>query len=85
MVTVDIQELEKRLPEVMSMVKDGETVEVLEDGKAVARLTPVERRYSQEEAQAFIDEMDRLAAEISKYVTVPVDAVQIVREIRRDL
>lgn len=85
MIIVDTRELEERPAEVLRHIKGGETVQLVEDGIAIARITPIQRAYSPEEAQAFIDKLDRMAEEIGKYLPDHVDAVEAVREIRREL
>lgn len=71
--------------DVLRRVKQGETVEVMEDGKVVARLTPARDSHSRQETAEFIADVHRMAAEVNKYVRGPVDADEIVREIRREL
>ncbi len=89
--TIEARELAEHAAEVVRQVKSGETIRVLEEGIPIAVITPAaptkpeHRPYSQEEAEAFIAEMHQLAEEIGKHVTGPVDAVQAVREIRREL
>jgi antitoxin (DNA-binding transcriptional repressor) of toxin-antitoxin stability system len=85
MVTIDVRELEEHPAEVMRQVKGGETVQLVEGGKAVATITPAQRPYSEEEAKAFLAELQRMAGEIGKYLPKHVDAVEAVREIRREL
>ena len=85
MVTIDVKDLEEHPAEVMRQVKSGETVQLVEGGRTVATITPVQYPFSEEQAKAFLAELERMAEEIGKYLPKPVDAVEAVREIRRDL
>ena len=85
MKSIGEEELAARIDEVLGMVKQGETVEVVRDGKVVARVMPPEenRQRDQKEIETFIAAMDQIEKEVSKHITGPVDAVEIVREGRR--
>ena len=87
MVIVDVRELEARPAEIVRQVKSGETVQLVEGGRAVATITPVQSQppYSQEEATAFLAELERMAEEIGKYWPEGVSAVDAVRDVRREL
>ena len=82
---ISANELAARIDEVLGMVKQGETVEVVRDGKVVARFVPPEEdeQREKEEVEAFLTIMDQIEKEVSKHITGPVDAVEIVREGRR--
>lgn len=83
-----VAEISKYLPEeVVRQVKSGETVQLVEGGKAVATITPVQSQppYSQEEAKAFLAEIERIAEELGKYWPDGVSAVDAVRDVRREL
>jgi antitoxin (DNA-binding transcriptional repressor) of toxin-antitoxin stability system len=67
---------------------EGATIDVVDQGQVIARLVPAPRKRSAEEiAQglAVLDEMEKLAQEISASISGDVDAVQMVRDIRRDV
>jgi antitoxin (DNA-binding transcriptional repressor) of toxin-antitoxin stability system len=94
MVTIDVGDFEKHPAEVVRQVRSGQTVQLVEGGRAVGTITPVtpvtavtpiQRPYSEEQAKAFLDELERMATEIGKYLPKQVDAVEAVREIRREL
>ncbi len=87
MVTIDVRELEEHAAEVVRQVKSGETVQLVEDGRKVATITPVQpqRPYSEEEGRAFLAELERMAEEIGKYWPEGVSAVDAVRDVRREL
>ena len=68
------------------MREERETITVTYRGKAVATLTPVvDDSEISEKREAVLEEMDRLAAEISKTWPAGVSAVEAVREQRREL
>lgn len=87
MKTLGAKDLIKRIDEILLMVEQGETVEIVNKGKVVARLVPPEenRQRDQKEIEAFIAAMDQIENEVSKHITGPVDAVEMIRDIRRDL
>lgn len=45
--TVGMRELSQRTAEIMALVRSGETVEVTDRGKTVARIVPAADRYEQ--------------------------------------
>lgn len=87
MKTLEVCELKDRIDEILRLVEEeGETIEVTDNGKVVVRLVPGDQsqRPTKQELQAFWANIDRLAAEISSYLPGKVDAVEIVREGRRE-
>ncbi len=82
---ISIQDLEERLREILQQVQTGESVEVVDDGRTLARVVPVPKAYSAHDVDTFIETLDQMAAEISKHLPDQVDAVVAVREVRRDL
>ena len=85
MTTIDIRELEEHPAEIMQRVKSGEAMQLTQHGRPIATLTPVTRVYSEEEGRAFLAQLDEMASELAKYLPEHVDAVETVREIRREL
>ncbi|HET6261123.1 MAG TPA: hypothetical protein VFG99_02650 [Chloroflexia bacterium] len=86
MATIDISELEQHPIEIIQRVKSGETIEVNEGGTVVVRLTPTQNVAPTWNAQEETwTDLDALVQEISKYLPEHVDAVESVREIRREL
>jgi antitoxin (DNA-binding transcriptional repressor) of toxin-antitoxin stability system len=86
MLTIDVKDLEAHPTEVVRQVKGGETVQLVEDGRAVATITPVtpvQRPRSEEQVKAFLAELERLAQEIGKHWPEGVSAVDAVRDVRR--
>jgi antitoxin (DNA-binding transcriptional repressor) of toxin-antitoxin stability system len=82
-----VRELKERIDEILHLVEEGETVEVVDRGKVVVRLVPGNQPEQAEKRdhEAFWKGIDRYAAEIDSYMPEKVDAVEIVREGRRDL
>jgi antitoxin (DNA-binding transcriptional repressor) of toxin-antitoxin stability system len=86
MATIDISELEQHPTEIIQRAKDGETIEVNEGGTVVARLTPPQEAMPVWNAhEETWTDLDALVQEISKYLPEHVDAVEAVREIRREV
>lgn len=82
-----VRELKERIDEILRLVEEGETVEVIDRGKVVVRLVPGDQpqQSTRQDLEAFWENIDRLTARISSYLPEKVDAVEIVREGRRDL
>lgn len=85
MLTVDIHELEEHTREVLRQVEDGETVEVTNQGRAVARLIPIAQLENKQAAEAHPIDINTLVDEISAYWPEGVSAVDAVRDVRRDI
>lgn len=83
--TIAIGDLRERTSEVSLLIKSGETIEITEDGETIAHLVPAWRPAHQQGERATWTNLDALVEEISKYLPEHVDAVEAVREIRRDL
>ena len=68
-------------------MRAGETVEITDQGQAVAVLMPVQNQTTVpldiEERQAALARMDALAEEIGKGLTGQIDVTEILREMRR--
>ena len=89
MITVVKHEFIERISEILDMVvENGETIEITDHGKVIAHVVPVsEPKQSVEEndAAAWAD-LKRIASELAPYWSDKnVDAVEIVRDVRRDL
>jgi hypothetical protein len=69
----------------VQLVEGGRAVATITPVTPVTAVTPIQRPYSEEQAKAFLDELERMATEIGKYLPKQVDAVEAVREIRREL
>jgi prevent-host-death family protein len=88
MKTLGVDELTERINEILRIVEEeGETIEVTKRGKVIAHLVPVRgaQQPAKRDLKAFFAEMDRLAAEIGAHWKGDMDAVEAVRDVRRDL
>lgn len=99
------QGLEERIDTLLRMVEEGESFEIVDQGRVIALLTPPRSRehpdeqdyddimwepteFSPSREQELKDlwaSIDALAAQISEHSPRQIDAVEIVREGRRDL
>lgn len=84
---VGIRELKTNASELVRRVREqGEIIDITYYGEVVARLVPVkEVKTKPEELAELWAEMDRLAQEVSAQWTGSPDAVEAVREGRREL
>ena len=88
MKTLKANELVERINEILRMVKEeGETIEVTEQGKVIARVVPANEpeKPVKRDLKSFWEETDRLAAEIGSHWKGDMDAVEAVRDVRREL
>jgi antitoxin (DNA-binding transcriptional repressor) of toxin-antitoxin stability system len=88
MITVAKHEFIKRISEILDMaVENGETIEITDHGKIIAHVVPMSEPEQPDERdlKTFWTNIDQLAAKISAYLPEKVDAVEIVREGRREL
>ena len=87
MKTLGKQELTERIDEILRLVKEkGETFEVMEHGEVVAHIGPAREPQPsiKPPLTPFWEKMERLATKIDAYLPDKVDAVEIVREGRRE-
>ncbi len=85
MTTIELHELQEKATEIIHQARDnGEPVEVTEHGTVLAFLVPVYSEHSGEDGEAEMD-LETLVAEISKYLPERVDAVEVIRDIRREI
>jgi antitoxin (DNA-binding transcriptional repressor) of toxin-antitoxin stability system len=85
---LDVQELKERIDELLRLVKEkGEIIEVTEKGKVIARLVPTTdpKQSSTKSDDPAWDALKRIAEELDPYWPKDVDAVEAVRDVRRDL
>ena len=88
MKTLEVGELIEHIDEVLRMVEEeGETIEITSNGEVIAHLVPVGRpKSSAEPAKRDVwADLDLLAAEISAHWPADVNAVDAVRDVRREL
>ncbi len=95
---LEVRELRERIDALLLLIKEkGETVKLIEQGEVVARMVPPKehegdqqkrpesRKAQEQELKDFWDRIDQLANEIGTHAPEHLDAVQIVREGRREL
>ena len=92
MASIGVDELRTRTSEVLRRVReDGETIDVTDGGKIVARMVPVEQPRDEPEVEdsdamlAWMRNMEPLIAELGKKWPKGVWAVEAVLHVRRDL
>ncbi len=87
MITVGVRELREDLSKLLQRVREeGEVIEVTIHGEPVARVIPMKRPAPvPEELSKQWVELDQLAAEIAARWIGEPDAVEAVREQRREL
>ncbi|GAC1483902.1 MAG: hypothetical protein NVS2B12_38760 [Ktedonobacteraceae bacterium] len=85
--SLEVQELRERIDEILHMLEEHETVEVIDHGKVIAHLVPVSepKQSGKRDVHAFWRKIDQLAAQVGTHLPEKVDAVQIIREGRREL
>ena len=88
MITVVKHEFIERISEILDMVvENGETIEITDHGKVIAHVVSANepKQAGERDLKTFWANIDQLAAKISAYLPEKVDAVEIVREGRREL
>jgi prevent-host-death family protein len=88
MKTLRANELVEHIDEILRMVEEeGESIDVTKRGKVIAHLIPAsEQKSSVEEKDAAArEELKRIASELGPYWPENTDAVEIVRDVRREL
>ncbi len=84
---LEIRELADRIKEILRLIEDGETIEIIDKGKVIAHVVPTnapEKAIEKSDAAAW-DDLKRLAVELDPYWPENTDAVETVRNVRRDL
>ncbi len=81
-------ELAERINELLRLIEEeGETIEITDRGKIIARVVPTSKpkqTVEESDAAAWAD-LKRIASELDPYWPKNVDAVDIVRDVRREL
>jgi antitoxin (DNA-binding transcriptional repressor) of toxin-antitoxin stability system len=86
MKTIGVRELTERINEILRLVEEGETIALTDHDEVIAHLVPT--HTSQEDIKkdsAAWENLKRIASELEPYWPKGVDAVDIVRDVRRDL
>ncbi|HZU66876.1 MAG TPA: hypothetical protein VFA09_06325 [Ktedonobacteraceae bacterium] len=84
----EVDKLKQRIEEILRMVEEkGESIDVTRGGKVIAHLIPASEpeKPVKRDSQDFLERLDRLAAEIGAAWKGNMDAVEAVRDVRRDL
>ena len=86
MSSVGVRELKEHTSEIVRRVREnGETIDITYRGKVVATIAP-KRTLDSERDRAFWERVDQLRRDIAAHMgPEPVDAVELVREQRRNL
>jgi antitoxin (DNA-binding transcriptional repressor) of toxin-antitoxin stability system len=85
---INVEELREHIDELLQLIKEkGEIIEVTEKGKVIARLMPTieSKQSSTKSDDPAWDALKRIAEELDPYWPKDVDAVEAVRDVRRDL
>lgn len=82
---VGVRELKAKTSDVLRRVEHGETVEITNHGRVVARLVPALPPAQHDEALAVLADMEQLAAEIGARDLAPIDTATLMHEERRAL
>jgi prevent-host-death family protein len=83
---VGIRELKNRASEIVRDVRENrEVIDVTYRGRIVARIIPVDGNASESQAADAWADLDALGREIAKRWPPGVNAVDAVREVRREL
>ena len=88
MVAIHIDDLRERTDEILRRLQEtGETVEIRDDDRTIARLVPIADDAAAREAEtaAIWDDLERLSVEIGRRWPAGVSAAAAVRDDRRDL
>ncbi len=88
MITVTKHKFIEQFREILlKVVEEGETIEITDNGEVIAHVVPAKKpkQLGKRDIKTSQRDTDRLAAKISAYSPEKVDAVKIIREMRRDL
>ena len=88
MKTLEVRELKECFDEILRLVvEEGETIEITEDGEAIARIVPTykSRRPVKKSNDAAWADLHRIAKEIGAHWKNDMSAVEAVRDVRREL
>ena len=85
MKTMEAEELEANISEVLHDVESGETVAVMRDGQVVVRMVPAQQKRLARDANGAWSELLRLRDEISADWPEGVSAQDAINDVRREL
>jgi prevent-host-death family protein len=79
---VGVRDLKVHLSELLEAVAAGETIEVTNHGRRVARIVPIAKEPDQKEISASLESIRQLAEEIGRHVPPGITAEDIINDIR---
>lgn len=81
------RELSERIDEILRLIEEGETIEITNKGKVIAHVVPANtpKKAVDHNLAASLRGIDELAAKIDASWQSDMDAVEAVRDVRRDL
>jgi len=85
---LETRELMERINEILRLIEEeGETIEITDHGKTIAHMVPTQETQTPtgQNQRDYWKEMDELAAIIGASWQNDMDAVEAVRDVRRDL
>lgn len=84
---IESRELKERIDKILHILEEGEPAEVTDHGKVIAHVVPVSelKQPIKRDVHAFWRRIDQLAAQVGTHLPEKVDAVEIIREGRREL
>jgi prevent-host-death family protein len=85
MTTIDVRDLEEHTREILRQVANGETIEVVDAGKPVAKLVPPTNNPGADEKNYDEMSLDALIEELGKYWPEGVTAIEAINDVRRDI
>lgn len=80
---LEIGDLRERIDKLLHLIESGQVVELINHGKVIAEVVPP-MPAPQRDAEAWA-ELERIASRLAPYWPEDGDAVDIVRDVRRDL
>jgi antitoxin (DNA-binding transcriptional repressor) of toxin-antitoxin stability system len=80
---LEVKDLKERIDKLLSLIESGQIVELIDHGKVIAEVVPPTPAV-QRDAEAWAT-LERIASRLAPYWPEGVDAVDIVRDVRRDL
>lgn len=85
---LEIQGREERIDDLLRMVEEGESFEIVDQGRVIALLTPPrnkEQSDKEDDDDPAWERLKRIAKELDPYWPKEINAVDAVRDVRRDL
>lgn len=87
---IQAKELREQTADVLRRLQEtGEAIEIFDDGQVIARLVPAVKSRGQagadDDVERWLEEMDQLIEEIGASMPEGTTALDLIRDIRRDL